>query len=75
MASMSDLLRRIETLEAQVAELVDRPSSKEQGTQQNPLRTVFLSSRDNPGAAKAVEIDPGKATRSAIETPEKALRS
>jgi hypothetical protein len=58
MASMSDLLRRIETLEAQVAELVDRPSSQEQGTRQNPLRTVFLSSRDNPGKAKAVEIDP-----------------
>ena len=46
------LLRRIQTLESQVADLLDRPSAYESGTEKNPQNGLFVKDGSGSGAAK-----------------------
>jgi len=52
MDKVDGLLRRIQTLESQVADLLDRPSVYASGTDKNPNTGVFISDSKGGGVGK-----------------------
>ena len=52
MDKVDGLLRRVQTLESQVADLLERPSSYASGTDKNPNTGVFVADSTGGGVAK-----------------------
>ena len=52
MDKLDAIMRRVQTLESQVADLLERPSSYASGTGKNPNTGVFVADSAGSGVAK-----------------------